>query len=83
MTNPLPNLPGYDLQRLIGAGAMGKVYEATQTSIGRRVAIKVIHRDLVDREGLADRFRQEALIQGRLDHPNVVAVHDFIENNNH
>ena len=70
---------GYVLRRLLGEGAMGAVYEAVQTSVDRRVAIKVIHGDLVRREGLAERFRQEARVQGQLNHPNVVALYDFVE----
>ena len=59
---------------------MGAVYAVEQISVGRQVAIKVIHGDLVRREGLADRFRQEARVQGRLNHSNVVVVLDFVEN---
>ena len=79
MSSAWPNLPGYEFQRLLGEGAMGAVYAAEQISVGRQVAIKVIHGDLVRREGLADRFRQEARVQAKLNHPNVVTLHDFME----
>ena len=75
-----PRLKGYEFDRLIGEGAMGAVFEAVQTSIGRRVAIKMIRPELVRSQALAlDLFRQEARLQGMLLHPNVVLLFDFQE----
>src|SRR6202000_1837324 len=64
----------YRLQRLLGQGAMGTVYEAHHTGAGKRVAVKVMHRELLAYPELAERFRREAKITMELDHPNVVRV---------
>ena len=74
---PLPRPFGrFRLLRLIGRGGMGEVYEAEDTQLVRRVALKT----LLAAEGRADsaaRFLQEARIAGTLDHPNVVPVYDY------
>ena len=64
----------YRVIRPIGAGGMGEVYEAEQTSLGRRVAVKVLFDD--DAKALA-RFEQEARAMARLRHPHVVNIIDF------
>lgn len=69
----------YQLVRLLGAGAMGQVHEGHDPQIDRRVAVKTIRLD-----GLSDamvtefetRFRAEMRAAGRLQHPNIVALHD-------
>jgi serine/threonine-protein kinase len=60
----------------LGAGGMGVVYGATQTAIGRKVALKVLHPHLAD-ETLYARFRNEAAAASRLAHPNTITVFDF------
>jgi serine/threonine-protein kinase len=58
----------------IGAGGMGTVYRAHQTTIGRDVAIKVLRRELAADEQSVLRFAQEAKLATSLDHPNLVRV---------
>src|SRR2546426_10057896 len=66
----------YEILSQIGAGGMGEVYEARDTKIGRKVAIKIIPASLaLDREALR-RFETEAQAAGALNHPNLLVVHD-------
>ena len=63
----------YVVGDLIGAGAMGRVYSAWEPELDRRVAIKVLQDDA---PGARDRLVREAQAMARLDHPNVVGVHE-------
>jgi serine/threonine protein kinase len=67
---------GYRIDRLIGEGGMGVVYEATQLSLDRKVALKLLSGELSADAGFRERFRHEARIQGAMDHPNIVTVHE-------
>lgn len=67
----------YRLNRRIGRGGMGTVYEALDTSLERRVAVKVIREDFLGSQEAAERFRGEARASASFAHPNVVTVHDF------
>jgi serine/threonine-protein kinase len=67
----------YRVERLIGSGGMGSVYEATQLAIGRRVAIKVLRPDVADDPFIEARFQREARAAASVHHPNVVVVHEF------
>ena len=67
----------YRLERRRGRGGMGAVYEAVDTALERRVAVKVIRDDLVGSMEAAERFRREARAAASFTHPNVVTVHDF------
>jgi tRNA A-37 threonylcarbamoyl transferase component Bud32 len=67
----------YRLERRRGCGGMGAVYEATDTALDRRVAVKVIHDSLVGSVEAAERFRREARAAAGFAHPNVVTVFDF------
>jgi serine/threonine protein kinase/Tfp pilus assembly protein PilF len=74
--------PSYKLTRLIGRGGMGEVWQALQGSLNRVVAVKRIRQDCLeqfkDRLAECDRqFRQEAFATARLNHPNIVPVHDL------
>ncbi len=64
------------VSRKLGEGGMGVVYEAEQTAIDRKVALKVLHPHLTD-ENLYARFRNEAAASSRLGHPNTITVYDF------
>jgi serine/threonine-protein kinase len=68
----------YEIVRPLGQGAMGVVYLAKQLSVGRRVALKLMSRDLLrgGSEGVR-RFHQEAAQASQLEHPNIVRIHDF------
>ena len=84
MTAPLEKsaIGKYQLVRLLGEGAMGRVYLAHDPSLDRHVAIKVIRKDVLERREAAQiiaRFRNEAMAAGRLQHPGIVAVYDFGE----
>jgi serine/threonine-protein kinase len=75
----------YEIRGTLGAGAMGVVYDAWDRLIERRVAIKVVRRPAGnDPEALEAhaRFRREAQAAGRLQHPNIVAVYDYGEDEN-
>jgi serine/threonine-protein kinase len=63
----------------IDAGGMGEVWEADDTLLGRRVAIKVLAEELADDPVAVRRFRREARATAMLDHPNVVRVFDFVD----
>ena len=68
---------GYIILDLVGIGGMGRVYRAEQSTLGRTVAVKIIHPHLVGEENAAARFITEARAASRLNHPNSVAVIDF------
>ena len=67
----------YRIEALIASGGMGDVYRATHLRLQGGVAIKVLHRDLLNEEGLLARFRTEAKIMAGLHHPHIVHVFDF------
>ena len=78
----LKSLGRYTLDRVLGKGAMGVVYEGVDPRLNRRVAIKTIlrsHLDEATAKSFAGRFVQEAQAVARLNHPNIVQVHDFGE----
>jgi serine/threonine protein kinase len=68
----------YQLAKMLGEGAMGRVYLASDPELGRDVAIKVLRLDQAGsaREAYIARFRNEARAAARFNHPNVVSVHD-------
>ena len=75
-------LDRYELRRAIGTGASGTVYEAWDTVLTRRVAVKVVRlagKQKLEIEELLARFRQEAQVASRLSHPGVVSVYDYGE----
>jgi len=67
----------YRIERRLGRGGMGTVYEAADTALERRVALKVIRDDLLGSAEAAERFRTEARAAAGFAHPNVVTIHDF------
>jgi len=83
MTEAAPSLVGtvladaYQVTRLIGQGGMGAVYEGVQTRLGKRVAIKVMDRNLAANVEAIARFRREIDVTAKLAHPNIVQVSDF------
>jgi tRNA A-37 threonylcarbamoyl transferase component Bud32 len=71
--------PELEISARIGAGGMGAVYKARQPRIDRWVALKILSLDPADDPTFAERFRREAVVLARLDHPNVVKLYDFGE----
>ncbi|RZI80274.1 MAG: serine/threonine protein kinase [Rubrivivax sp.] len=73
----------YAIQGVLGAGAMGVVYQGTDPGIGRQVALKTIQRALVQGNDaavdVAARFRNEAQAAGRLSHPGIVSIYEYGE----
>lgn len=69
----------YVLREELGRGGMATVHRAHDEVLGRDVAVKLAHPHLVVDSAFRDRFRREARAVATLDHPNVVAVHDWGE----
>jgi serine/threonine protein kinase len=67
----------YRIDALQGVGGMGAVYRATQLSLERTVALKIVKGDFLSDVQVTERFKREALAVGRLNHANVVTVFDF------
>jgi len=67
----------FAIKERLGAGGMGAVYRAEQLSIGREVALKVLHPSFAARADSAQRFAREARMLSRLHHPTVVTLFDF------
>lgn len=70
-------LPGFDIERELGEGAMATVYLATQRSLQRKVALKVMAAALAADPSFAERFLREGRTLARLSHPNTVTIHDI------
>jgi len=71
-------VPGtrYRVTRLIGAGGMGRVYEVEHIELGKRFVLKALQRELLRRDDLVARLRNEWRALARLEHPNIVNVTD-------
>ncbi|MCX7806105.1 MAG: protein kinase, partial [Planctomycetota bacterium] len=72
---------GYHLLRRIGIGGMGEVYLATQMALSRTVALKILSPELTQDRAYVAKFVLEARSAGKLNHPNVVQVHEVGEEN--
>ncbi|MBX3467210.1 MAG: serine/threonine protein kinase [Planctomycetes bacterium] len=70
-------LGDYRVVRLLGEGAMGKVYEAVQESLQRRVALKVLPDDFAQDPDAVTRFEREARAAAALVHPSIVPIYQF------
>ena len=69
--------PELEIQGLLGVGGMGAVFRARQPHLDRWVALKVLPESLAAKPAFAERFNREARTLARLNHPNIVTVHDF------
>jgi len=79
------HLGKYEIESVLGKGAMGIVYKARDPHIERAVAIKTVRKDLLDADLAAHfmaRFRNEARAAGRLHHPNIVGIYEYGEAEN-
>ena len=85
VARPTPSLdevaaafPQLEILALLGAGGMGAVFKARQPSLDRFVALKILPAELEASDpAFAERFAREGRLLARLNHPNIVAVHDF------
>ncbi len=73
----------YRIQREVGSGGMGVVYQGFHIRLEQVVAIKDLSPDLASNEEMRQRFIREARIQAQLNHPNVVNVHNLLEHEGH
>ena len=69
----LPQIPGFEVLRILGSGGIGVVYEALQLDLNRRVALKMLQPGVCDDETLA-RFQLEAETVAKLNHANIVKI---------
>lgn len=69
----------YHVEGLIGRGGMGEVYAARDVSAEDRVALKLIHPELLGSSKTRSRFEREVELTRRIDHPNVLKVRDFLK----
>lgn len=72
----------YEIKSLIGEGGMGNVYLGEHTSIGRKVAIKVLRPELSSNEEIRKRFKNEAKVMASLQHQGIVTLFDYHEDEN-
>jgi serine/threonine-protein kinase len=72
-------LGDYRLVKKLGAGGMGTVYLADQVSLERKVALKVLSKDLASKPAFVQRFQREARLMAKLDHPNILRCLDVGE----
>lgn len=72
----------YILERKLGDGGMGEVYYAKHNKVDREVAIKVLHSHLFYNENIHNRFKNEANALIKLNHPNIVKIFDYVEQEN-
>src|SRR5215204_1819169 len=73
--------PHLEILELIGQGGMGFVFKARQPKIERFVALKILPQSLAADPAFAERFTREGRVLARLNHPNIVTIHDFGESN--
>jgi tRNA A-37 threonylcarbamoyl transferase component Bud32 len=72
-------IQNYRLVRFIGDGGMGQVWLAEHTLLGRQVAMKCLHQQYTRNEAIRARFKQEAATLSHLKNDRIVALHDYIE----
>jgi serine/threonine protein kinase len=69
----------YEIHALLGAGGMGEVYRATDTSLGREIALKVLSAEMAADHDRLMRFHREARAAAALNHPNIVTLYSAEE----
>src|SRR5262249_19696340 len=73
----LPAVPGYELQKLLGSGGMGKVYLAKHLTDDQMFALKIIAPESASNEKAMNMFLREINVLSRLDHPRIVRFHEM------
>ena len=76
---PETRLGPYEIMERIGAGGMGEVYRASDTKLGRDVAIKVLPDELIHQRERLSRFEREARLLAALNHPNIATLYGVEE----
>ncbi|HJU93556.1 MAG TPA: protein kinase, partial [Pyrinomonadaceae bacterium] len=76
---PKTQLGRYEIRALLGAGGMGEVYLAQDTSLNRKVALKVLPADVAANQDRMRRFKQEATAAASLNHPNIAHIYEIGE----
>jgi serine/threonine-protein kinase len=76
-------LGSYQLERLLGEGSMGQVFQARHVRLGRQVALKVLRPAFAHDSGFVRRFFQEAHAVNRINHEHIVEIFDFVEDAQH
>ena len=76
MLSPGTIVSGYRVDGVLGEGGMGVVYRATQLSLNRTVALKVLASELSNDAAFRERFRREGLLQAAIDHEHIVTVYE-------
>ena len=71
-----PAIPGYELKQLVGKGGMGEVHMATQLSLQRTVAVKLLKQELAKDDQFIGRFEKEGAALATLRHPQIVSIVD-------
>jgi len=67
----------YEIKSLIQSGGMGKIFLGVHKALGKKVAIKIVHQELVKNESIRSRFHREAKLAGTLDHSGIIDIYDF------
>ena len=74
---PGTRLGAFEVTALVGVGGMGQVYRATDTTLGRQVAIKILPDTFASDPERVARFEREAKTLASLNHPNIAAIYGF------
>jgi serine/threonine-protein kinase len=72
-------IAGYHIESVLGRGGMGVVYLAEHLRLQRRVALKLLAPELVDRPGFRERFIRESRLAASIEHPNILPIYDADE----
>ena len=73
------NIGGYQINAHLGQGGMGNVFRATDSMLGREVALKMLHPQLTIQPQFLERFKKEARVLAQLLHHNIAVIYNFIE----
>ncbi len=78
------HVQNYTITSYLGEGGMGTVYRASDTMLGRDVALKMLHATLISQPQFLERFKKEARVLAQLLHPNIAVIYNFIgQDSNH